>query len=137
MGKWIYYYPNLSFHHPFIFTRDEKMTDFEKRKNPRVDSHNLISYVLLDENDNPVRQGMGRTLNLSESGILLETHAFIDPQFIVSFTVSLEDEIMDIKGKVAYYKKYDDKRFESGIQFIETAESEKMILKQFAEIFKD
>lgn len=113
------------------------MTDQEKRKDPRIDTHNLISYVLLDERNNPVKQGMGRTLNISESGILLETHASIDPQYTVSFTISLEDEIMDIRGKVAYNKQCDDEKFESGIQFIETSESRKRIIKQFAEIFKD
>ena len=113
------------------------MTDQEKRKNPRIDSHNLISYVCLDENGNQIGQGMGRTLNISEGGILLETHAPVDPQYIMSFTISLEDELMDIKGKVVYKKKRDDGKFESGIQFIDMDEEKTQILKQFAIIFKD
>lgn len=113
------------------------MTDHEKRKNPRIGSHNLISYVCLDENSVPIGQGMGRTLNISEGGILLETHSPIDPQYIVSFTVSLEDELMDIRGNVTYNKKRDDGKFEAGIQFIDIDEDKIRILKQFAVIFKD
>jgi hypothetical protein len=113
------------------------MNNNEKRKNPRIDSHNLISYTRLDENGNPVGQGMGRTLNISEGGILLETHLPIDPQYILSFTISLEDEIMDIKGRVAFNKKRDDEKYETGIQFIETDESRIQILKQFTVMFKD
>ena len=116
---------------------EKNMTDQEKRKHPRTDTHNLISYVCLDENSDPIAQGMGRTLNISEGGILLETHSFIDPQYIIALTLSLEDEMMDVRGKVTYNKKRDDGRFESGIQFIEIDETKKRILKQFALIFKD
>ena len=113
------------------------MNDEDKRKAPRIVTHNLIYYVCLDENDEPVGQGMGRTLDISEGGILLETHAIIDPKHTLSFTISLEDEMMDIKGKVAYYRKGRDNTFEYGIQFIEVDESKTMVLKQFAVMFKD
>jgi hypothetical protein len=49
------------------------MTSENKRKHERIQSLNL-SYICLDEDANIIKQGMGRTLNISESGILLETH---------------------------------------------------------------
>ncbi len=113
------------------------MNGHEKRQRPRIDTHNLISYVYLDENNNPLGQGMGRTMNISEGGVLLETHAFIDPQYILSFTISLEDVIMDVKGRVTYNKRRDDGMYETGIQFVENDESKVRILKQFAVMFKD
>jgi hypothetical protein len=112
------------------------MAHEDKRKSPRIDSHNLISYVCLDEKDDPIRQGMGRTLNISEGGILLETYAPIELNTLVAFTMNLEDVIMDIKGRVTYNKKRDEGIFESGIQFIDNDESKTRILKQFAVIFK-
>ena len=48
------------------------MTTKEKRKHYRVDSLNLLSYTCQDEEGNLVKHGMGRTLNVSESGILLK-----------------------------------------------------------------
>ena len=113
------------------------MNDNEKRNIPRINSHNLISCICLDENGNPVKQGMGRTLNISEGGILLELHFPVDPQYIMFFTINLEDEIMDLKGRVIYNKKREDEKYETGIQFIEIDESKKQILKQFAVMLKD
>ena len=46
----------------------------ERRRHPRFESLNLISYVVYDETDNAVRQGMGRTLNISKTGICLDTY---------------------------------------------------------------
>jgi len=113
------------------------MTDNEKRQNPRINSHNLISYICLDENNKPIRQGMGRTLNISEGGILLETHSPIESQYILSFTISLEDETMAIKGKVTHNEKRNDGTFECGIKFIEMDESKMRILKQVILMFRD
>lgn len=113
------------------------MKDQEKRKNHRINSQNLISYVCLDENDNPMRQGMGRTLNISEGGILLETHLPMDSRYILSFTISLEDETMAVKGRVIHNKKRKDGKFECGLKFFEIDESKKRILKQIVLMFKD
>ena len=74
---------------------------------------------------------------MSEGGILLETYAPIDPQNILSFSVGMEDETMDVKGRVIFNKKRDDEMFESGIEFIETDESKRRILKQFAIMYKN
>ena len=112
------------------------MNQKDKRGSERIDSNNLISYVCLNEKDEPVGQGMGRTLNISEGGILLETHAIIDPKYTLSFTISLEDVIMDIKGRVTYNKKRGDGKYESGIKFIGNDESKTRMLKQFSVIFK-
>ncbi len=112
------------------------MTADEKRKNLRIDSHNLLSYVCLDENNLELTQGMGRTLNVSEGGILMETHIYMDPRHMMSLTIAMEDDIMDIKGKITYCKKREDGKFETGIRFIETDEAKVKFLKQFIIIFK-
>jgi len=72
------------------------MTTREKRKHTRINSLNL-SYVCLDENNQIFKQGMGRTLNVSESGILLETHFPIDDQYIVRLILGLEEDLVEIK----------------------------------------
>jgi hypothetical protein len=82
------------------------MTTQEKRKHARVSSLNL-SYVCLDEKDKIVKQGMGRTLNVSESGILLETHFPIDQSHTVTLTLGLEEELVDIKGRPVHTRTND------------------------------
>ena len=88
------------------------MTITDKRQHPRIDSLNLISYVCIDETDTDVIQGMGRTLNVSEGGILLETHIQIDPKHTLSLTIGLEEDLVDIKGEVAHSKPGEDDNFE-------------------------
>ncbi len=112
------------------------MTTDEKRIDPRIESSNLLSYICLDENNHEMMQGMGRTLNVSEGGILLETHVPIDPHHIVSMTMALEDDLMDFKGKISYSRKREDGKFESGIEFIEMDEEKKRFYRQYILIFR-
>ena len=108
----------------------------DKRKNPRIQSTNLISYVSCDENDQVIRQGMGRTLNLSEGGILLETHVPIDPHHVVTLTIALEDELMEFKGRIAHSTEREDGGFTTGIKFIEMSEEKRQFLGQYVIFFR-
>lgn len=112
------------------------MTTDEKRRAPRIDSHNLLSYVCHDENNLELTQGMGRTLNVSEGGILMETHIYMDPRYMMALTIAMEDDIMEIKGKITYCKKREDGKFETGIRFIEIDEAKVKFLKQFIVMFR-
>jgi hypothetical protein len=113
------------------------MATDEKRIDLRIESSNLLSYVCLDENNREMMQGMGRTLNVSEGGILLETHVFLDPHYSVSLTIALEDELMVFKGKITHFRKREDGKCESGIEFIEMDEVKSSFLRQYIVIFKD
>lgn len=106
------------------------MTLEEKRKHARINSLNL-SYICLDEKNKKVKQGMGRTLNVSESGILLETHFPIDTDHIVLLTIGLEEDIVDIKGKPVHSKTNTQGLYEVGIQFMGHDEATNKILKKF------
>lgn len=111
------------------------MTSKEHRKAVRVNSLNL-SYIGIDENNVTVRQAMGRTLNVSESGILLETHFPIDSKQIVSLSLALEDELIDMKGEVVYSRPGEEDKFETGIKFIDVEEASQQILKKYIQAFK-
>jgi hypothetical protein len=87
------------------------MVTKEKRKHARISSLNL-SYVCLDENNEIIKQGMGRSLNVSESGILLETHFPIDDQHIVTLTLGLEEDLVDIKGRPVHTRINDAGKYE-------------------------
>ena len=106
------------------------MTSENKRKHERIQSLNL-SYICIDEDENIVKQGMGRTLNLSETGILLETHFPIEPNHMVQLTISLEEDLLDIKGKPVHVRPRDQGKYEIGIQFVELDQSASQIIKKF------
>jgi len=112
------------------------MTIDGKRKDPRIPSSNLISYVVRDQNDQDIMQGMGRTLNVSEGGILLETHIPLDPHHVVTLTIALEDELIEFKGRIAHSTKREDGGFTSGITFMEMNEEKRRYLRQYCILFK-
>ena len=111
------------------------MTSKEQRKSVRINSLNL-SYIGIDENNVTVKQAMGRTLNVSENGILLETHFSIDSKQIVSLCLALEDELIDMKGEVVYSRRGEEEKYETGIKFIEMKEASQLILKKYIQAFK-
>ncbi len=102
----------------------------EKREADRIDSLNL-SYVLLDEKGRSIHQGMGRTLNISEKGILLETSFPIDPGYIVVLTIGLDNETIDIKSKVSHQRQFENGRYGTGLTFFEMPETVLDALRQF------
>lgn len=113
------------------------MTTRNQRRHDRIDSLNLLNYVQLDENDNAVFQGMGRTLNVSESGMLLETHVPLELNKMVLLTIGLEEDLVDIKGEVVHSKSGKVERYEAGIRFTELDETAQQILAIYVKIFRE
>ncbi len=109
----------------------------DKRNHQRVRSLNLLSYVCVDENQDVVKQGMGRTLDISEGGILLETHVPINLKHTISLTIGLEDDMTDITGKAVYCREGELGKFESGIEFQEKDEARLRILKEYVKAFRE
>ncbi len=96
------------------------MSEKEKRKHSRVDAPSLSStFVCIDENNDIIKQGTCRTLNVSESGLLLETDLSVELQQILLVTIPIEEDIADIKGKVVRCLTNDDGKYEVGIEFME------------------
>jgi len=106
------------------------MTSDNKRKHQRILSLNL-SYICLDENNNIVKQGMGRTLNISESGILLETHFPIESEYLVLLTIALKEDLLEIKGKPIHSRSIETGEFEIGIEFLEPDQDSIRLLNNF------
>lgn len=114
---------------------EQTMTNQEKRKHSRIDSLNLLNYFFSDESGDGSTQGMGRTLNVSESGILLETHTPINIDDIISLTIGLEEDMVEIKGRVVYTKENDKKMYEAGIEFFDVDDKAKETLKKYITAF--
>ncbi len=111
------------------------MVKEEKRKHARIDSLNL-SYFCLDENNQIIKQGMGRTLNVSESGILLEIHFPIDEKHTITLTLGLEEDLVEITGRPVHSRTNQDGKHEVGIEFLETNKKARAVLKQFIDAFQ-
>ncbi len=82
-------------------------------------------------------QGMGRTLNVSESGILLETYKPIESHARIAITIGFEEELVDIEGEVVFLKESAKDTYEAGVQFSQINDTERIILLKFIEAFKN
>ncbi|MBU1182325.1 MAG: hypothetical protein KKE00_12465 [Proteobacteria bacterium] len=70
----------------------------ENRKHQRMASLNLL-HVGVYKDDDLIKQGVGRTLNISDSGILLEIHFPIDTDnVVVQVAIGLKEDLFEIKG---------------------------------------
>lgn len=106
----------------------------EKRKADRINTLNLF-YILLNDEDTAVHQGMGRTLNLSETGILLETHFPIESGNTVLVSIGLADDLVEVKGKVAHHRPVEADKFITGIFFVEVTDEAIQVIKKFVQVY--
>ena len=111
------------------------MASAEKRRHIRIDSLNL-SHITVSEEGEVVYQGMGRTLNVSESGILLETKFQIPAGDMLMISIGLEDDLMELKGQVVFSKEKEPGMHETGIEFIDTDATVLPMLRTFIQTFQ-
>jgi len=107
----------------------------EKRKFPRVKINNLLSYVCVDGNNVEVDHGVGRALDISQMGLLLESHTPIESEIILLTTITDKNELLDIRGRVAYCQKPEPKIFHTGVQFLENKEKIRQIVVNMIKIY--
>jgi len=72
----------------------------EKRRAPRIKTFNVVGYALYDARGKRIGKGKGHTVNLSQTGTLLETEDKIRGSFIVLMTIDLEGKKVKVQGRV-------------------------------------
>lgn len=102
----------------------------EKRKFPRISSINL-SYVCLDKKDKILQQAMGRTLNISEKGFLIETHFPMEREYTLAASIGLKDDTIDIKGKIVHCQSSGDGKYIAGVEITFIDENDRSLWKSF------
>jgi hypothetical protein len=112
----------------------ERMNTINRRC-VRLDSLNLLEYVLLNEKGEITTRAMGRTLNISEKGMLLETHIAFEPGRILLITIGLEEDLVDVKGQVKHSEMCEDNYFSAGIEFLEIDGEGSRVLHSYLEAF--
>lgn len=108
----------------------------ENRQYPRFESLNTVAYLCLDETDTVVSQGMGRTLNLSENGILLHAYRPIEGCDRILITIGLGEELVEIRGRLIHSRKDPSAGFHYGIEFVEPETADKATLLKFVSQFE-
>jgi hypothetical protein len=107
---------------------DVKVETAERRKHPRTKTKNLLSYVGIDDRGNQKEQGMGKAIDVSVGGILIETLNPIISKGIVLTVTGTKGELINIEGKVVNHRLEGFGVFRTGIQFIEDEEKNKSFI---------
>jgi len=107
----------------------------EKRKHHRVKTDNLVSYACLDEEGGELAQGIGRALDISKGGVLLESHTPIESDRILLTSVDVNNELMEITGEIAYCKESGPGLFQTGIRFLENDEKIRHIVINLIKVY--
>ena len=91
---------------------------FERRKQERQYALNFLDYEILSDSG-VVGRGLARTLNVSEGGLRLETGEFFEPGQKLRITLGLDNELVQVTGRVTNSQPENDELCSSGLLFIE------------------
>lgn len=108
----------------------------DKRRHQRFSSLHLVSYKLFNESNELCAQGVGRTLNISNGGILLDIEDQIDDKIkTVHMEIALDDILVIITGSTAFSRKTDKGYTECGIEFQRISPDDQNMLQNYINAF--
>jgi Tfp pilus assembly protein PilZ len=113
------------------------MSGIENRSSTRRDTLNLLDYVLVDESGREIDRAMARTLNVSEKGILLETHVPLAMGQQLLITIGLRNNLFEFRGRVAHCKSCTTESHLAGVEFVDVRPEGMAILRDFLKAFND
>jgi c-di-GMP-binding flagellar brake protein YcgR len=93
------------------------MGDINRRQYVRVKTNNLISYAAIDAQGAVIKQGMGRALDISQNGLMLESGCPIESKYISLLSAAPDDRLITIVGEVAYTRQDRPGCYKIGIRF--------------------
>ena len=91
------------------------MEQIENRRYPRVKTRNFVSFIEIDKDGQLMSHRTGTAMDTSQGGILLETHDKIESEYINLIATTLNNTLIEIKGKVVYSKEAANGIFKNGI----------------------
>lgn len=104
-----------------LSTKGEGMIDnpFERRSAERRYALNFLEYEVLSATDEVIGRGMARTLNVSESGLRLETSEFFEAGQKLRITLGLKNDMVQLCGQVMNSEPEDELLCSTGVMFVE------------------
>jgi len=100
----------------------------EGRHYPRIKDLNLVQISRFDEEGFRADLATGRTLDSSSGGIRLELYHHLPLRTVVALTLALDDELIEVRGRVVYLEEIDDERCAMGIQFTDMSDEDRATL---------
>lgn len=98
---------------------------FERRQTERRYALNFLDYEIISAKGEVLGRGLARTLNVSETGLRLETGQFFDPDQLLRITLGLGNDLIQINGRVVNSQPETDDLCTSGVMFLEFDEADR------------
>jgi hypothetical protein len=111
------------------------MKPVERRKHERVETGNHILYRSMDDEGQIVSRSMAKAINISQSGIMLETSHPIETQFIFLMTGYLDNNLIEMTGRLIYCKEINAGMFQVGINFIGSEDETSMFAVKLIKLY--
>lgn len=110
---------------------------FERRETERRYALNFLDYEIISKAGEILGRGLARTLNVSETGLRLETGQFFEPGQQLRITLGLDNDLIQVNGRVVNSQPETDDLCSSGVMFIEFDEADRRTYqKHFAALKK-
>jgi c-di-GMP-binding flagellar brake protein YcgR len=101
----------------------------EYRRSPRVNRLLLTAYVNRDGKEQKTPVSLGRTLDISLTGVGMEVFQEIQIGTVMDLDLDLKDFILTVHGKVVHVRHEQDDRYVIGIEFDEILEQPEIVDK--------
>jgi len=103
---------------------------FERRQAERRYALKFLDYEILSSKGEVTGRGLARTLNVSESGLRLETGQFFEPEQTLRITLGFDNDLVQINGCVINSQPESDDLCSSGVMFLEIDEADRRTYQQ-------
>lgn len=106
------------------------------RRETRLDSLNLLDFVVLGPEDRIQERGLARTLNVSEHGMRIETPASLAAGQDILITLGLANDMVEIRGRVVHSERSGPELCHAGIEFAATSAAGQKTLHRYLQAFQ-
>lgn len=115
------------------------MTEERRRWPARPKSINLVYFGIFSASgNNMMQQGMGRTLNISSGGILLETYDKILENEKIFLSLGLKDDMIEIEAEIAHSSKNKENgKYLTGFSFVVDNDCVKEKIQEHIKLFNE
>jgi hypothetical protein len=109
---------------------------FERRQADRRYALNFLDYEILSAAGEVLGRGLARTLNVSETGLRLETGMFFDPGQRLRITLGLANNLIQVNGRVINSQPENDDLCSSGVMFLEFDDDDRHFYRKHLDALK-
>ncbi len=103
----------------------------ESRYHSRFESVHLVQFTHFDETFRKDIEDMGRTLDISEGGIMLECKQTLPAGTQVELNIAIDEKIITVRGEIVHVMPAQGTRVDIGVKFTLITKKDKQLINDF------